>query len=292
MIPFVLASIAAVAAAGVLNRRRVIRTIESEFGSRFGADADAIVDGAEGFTLKGTTGRGLLLLHGSGDSPQSLRYLAGRLNAAGYGVHVPLLPGHGRTPYAFDVATANDYHDAVRAALAEVSACHPWVGVIGLSMGGALGARLVTESSGVRVLVLLAPYMIPPRDVRTVRGVSWLWSPLAPYLRGRGEASVRDPAARSASHAYGWFSARALEALTTTADAGRRALPKLALPILVIHSAQDNRIPRALAEEALADITAPVERHWLEGCGHVITVDYCKDTVAELVLAFLARHAG
>ena len=279
-------------AAAVLNRRRVIRTIESEYGSRFRADADDVADGAEGFTLTGTTGRGLLLLHGSGDSPQSLRYLADRLNAAGYGVHAPLLPGHGRTPYAFGVATANDYHDAVRAALAEVSAFHTWVGVVGLSMGAALAARLVAESSGVRLLVLLAPYMIPPRDVRTVRWVSWLWSPLVPYLRGRGEASVHDPAARSASHAYGWFSAGALEALIATTDAGRRALPKLALPMLVIHSTQDNRIPRALAEEALAAITVPVERHWLEGCGHVITVDYCKDTVAELVLAFLARHAG
>ena len=292
MIPFVLASIAVATAAGLLHRRRVIRTIESEFASRLGVDAHEVADGAEGFTLAGTTGRGLLLLHGSGDTPQSLRYLADHLHAAGYGVHAPLLPGHGRTPYAFDVATATEYHDAVRAAFAEVRASHAWVGVIGLSMGGALAARLAVDSSGVRVLVLLVPYMIPPRDVRTARTVSWLWSPLAPYLRGRGETSVRDPAARTASHAYGWFSAGALEALITTADDGRRALPKLALPVLVIHSTQDNRIPRALAEEALAAITAPIERHWLEGCGHVITVDYCKDTVAELVLAFLARHAG
>ena len=292
MIPLVLASIAVMAAAGALNRRRVMRTIEGEYGSRFRADAAGIADGAEGFTLKGTTGRGLLLLHGSGDSPQSLRYLAGRLHAAGYGVHAPLLPGHGRTPDAFAAATADDYYDEARKALAEVRASHSWVGVVGLSMGGAIAARLVTESAGVRVLVLLAPYLIPPRDVRIVRGASWLWSPLAPYLRGRGEASVHDPVARNASRAYGSFSAGALDALVATAAAGRLALPKLALPTLVIHSMQDNRIPRALAEEALGIMTAPVERHWLEGCGHVITVDYCKETVAELVLAFLARHAS
>jgi len=61
---------------------------------------------------------------------------------------------------------------------------------------------------------------------------------------------------------------------------------------LVINSTQDNRIPRELAERVLGMITAPVEQHWLEGCGHVITVDYCKDEVARLVVAFLARHAG
>jgi carboxylesterase len=287
LVPVVLA-----AAAGVLNRRRVMRTIEREYTDRFPVDANGIVAGAEGFTLNGTNGRHLLLLHGSGDTPQSLRYLADRLNAAGYGVHAPLLPGHGRSPHAFASATAAEYHDAARRALAELSASHAWIGVVGLSMGGALAAKIATESSDVRVLVLLAPYMIVPRDVRVIRKASWLWSPAAPYLRGRGEASVHDPVAQNASRAYGSFSAGALDALDATAVAGHRALPELTMPMLVINSEQDNRIPRALAQETLDAIKAPVERHWLKGCGHVITVDYCKDAVAELVLAFLAGHAG
>ena len=293
MIPIVLlVPVVLAAAAGVLNRRRVMRTIEREYTGRFPVDANGIVAGAEGFTLNGTNGRHLLLLHGSGDTPQSLRYLADRLNAAGYGVHAPLLPGHGRSPHAFASATAAEYHDAARRALAELSASHAWIGVVGLSMGGALAAKIATESSDVRVLVLLAPYMIVPRDVRVIRKASWLWSPVAPYLRGRGEASVHDPVAQNASRAYGSFSAGALDALDATAVAGYRALPELTMPMLVINSEQDNRIPRALAQETLDAIKAPVERHWLKGCGHVITVDYCKDTVAELVLAFLARHAG
>ena len=293
MIPIVLlAPVALAVAAGVLNRRRVMRTIEREYAVRFPVDANGIAVGAEGFTLKGTNGRGLLLLHGSGDTPQSLRYLAGRLNAAGYDAHVPLLPGHGRTPHAFAAASAAEYHDAARRALAALSASHAWIAVVGLSMGGALAATIATESSDVQVLVLLAPYMIPPRDVRVVRGTSWLWSLAAPYLRGRGEASVHDPVARDASRAYGSFSAGALDALVATAAAGYRALPELMVPMLVINSEQDNRIPRVLAQETLDAIKAPVERHWLKGCGHVITVDYCKDAVAELVLAFLARHAG
>lgn len=293
MIPIVLlAPVVLAAVAGVLNRRRVMRTIDREYASRFPVDANGIAAGADGFTLPGTNGCGLLLLHGSGDTPQSLRYLADKLNAAGYGVRALLLPGHGRSPHAFATATAAEYHDAARHALAELSASHAWIAVVGLSMGGALAARLATESSEVRVLVLLAPYMIPPRDVRVVRGTSWLWSPAAPYLRGRGEASVHDPVARDASRAYGSFSAGALDALVATAASGYRALPALTLPTLVINSAHDNRIPPVLAQKTLSAIKAPVEQHWLEGCGHVITVDYCKDAVAELVLAFLARHAG
>ena len=43
---------------------------------------------------------------------------------------------------------------------------------------------------------------------------------------------------------------------------------------------------------ALERIRAPLEQYWVNGCGHVITVDYCKDAVANHVEAFLARHAG
>lgn len=242
--------------------------------------------------LAGTNGRALLMLHGSGDTPQSLRYLGERLHDAGYTVYAPLLPGHGRSPREFALASAVDYHDVARRALDELRVSHAWLGLIGLSMGGALAAQLAVEAPNVRVLVLLAPYLEPPPDVRWARDTSWLWGLTAPYLRGRGEDSVHDVAARQESRAYGTFSAGAIGALIETAEAGRRALPELTQPTLVINSEEDNRIPRAMALAALEEIRALTERHWVTGCGHVITVDYCKDTVAQLVLAFLARHAG
>jgi len=285
-------AVAATAAGLAVTGRRAARRLEDEYASRYPEGADGVVGGAEGFILKGTNGRRLLMLHGSGDSPQSLRYLADRLNASGYTVQVPLLPGHGRSPRAFATATASDYHLAAQGALSALTVSDGWIAVIGLSMGGALAARLCAESTRVQALVLLAPYLTPPTDVQAARALSWLWSPLMPYVRGGGEASVHDPVARDASRAYGTFSAGALSALVETAATGRRAIPRLRLPTLVINSEHDNRIPRALAQAAVNAFTVPVEVHWLDGCGHVITVDYCKDVVADLVLAFLARHAG
>ncbi|MEP6619225.1 MAG: alpha/beta fold hydrolase [bacterium] len=277
-----------------INRRRVARAVERQYAVGHPTNTDGIVVGAEGFILRSTPAtdaRALLLLHGSGDSPQSLRRLADRLCMAGYTVHVPLLPGHGRSPRAFARATADDYLAEARKGLEAARASARWVGVIGLSMGGALAARITAEATDVRVLVLLAPYLMTPRPVRLGARTRWLWSPFVKYLGGGGEASVHDPAARAASHAYGSFSARALSALDRTAVAGRAALPVLSTPTLVINSAQDNRIPRPFAEQVLTEISAPVESHWVTGCGHVITVDYCADTVSDLVVAFLARHA-
>lgn len=291
---FALASVlaAAVAAVAVVgNRRHLAHTVERDYAEGHPAGADGVVRGAEGFSLGGTNGRGVLLLHGSGDSPQSLRYLAARLQAHGYTVHAPLLPGHGRSPRAFATADAGEYFEAARNALNALSASFHWTAIIGLSMGGALAAKLAAATTDVRALVLLAPYVITPNQVRTGVRWSWLWKAFVPYVQGGGAMSVHDAVARGASHAYGTFSAGSLKALTATAKAGHDALSKLVVPTLVINSAQDNRIPRSFAERAVLEITAPVESRWVTGCGHVITVDYCKDAVVDLVVDFLARHA-
>ena len=281
-----------VAAAGLANRVRVARQMETEYARRFPHDAHGVADGAQEFRLAGTNGKALLLLHGSGDTPQSLRYLGERLHTAGYTVYAPLLSGHGRSPHAFARATANDYHNDVSTALTALRLSHTWVGIVGLSMGGALAAFATSKATDIRVLILLAPYLCPPSNVRMAKRSSWIWGWTAPYLRGRGEASVHDEAARNKSRAYGSFSGGALAALVASADAGFGALPTLTLPMLVVNSENDNRIPRDAAECALREIRVPVETHWVSGCGHVITVDYCKSRVAGLVLSFLARHAG
>lgn len=283
--------LAAAVTAGLL-RLRAMRRAEHAYAQRRPPNVNGVVPGAEGFTLEGNTGHALLLLHGFGDTPQTLRYLGGRLHVAGFTVHAPLLPGHGRGLRDFATASADDYIEAARRELARLRERASWIGVVGLSMGGALAARLVAEAGDVRVLALLAPYLTPPRAVSLVGRTAPLWSVVTPYIAGRaGDASVHDPAARDSSYAYGVFPPRAVRALCATAAAGRRALPSITVPTLVVNSREDNRIPLAMAETATASLAGPTERQWVTGCGHVITIDYCRDAVANLVLDFLARHA-
>jgi carboxylesterase len=270
-------------------RRGAVTRADAEYHARFPTGPEGVVAGAEGFTLHGSTGRGLLLLHGSGDTPQTLRFLAGRLHAAGYTVHVPLLPGHGRAPSAFLAVHAADYRAAADAALDLLRREASWIGVVGLSMGGALAVPLAAGAGDVRALVLLAPYLEPPPLVRWIARLGPVWGPLVPFLDGRGEGSVHDTASGLASRAYGVFSANAMRALVETAATGQRALAAVTVPTLIIHSREDIRIPTAIAERASATLRAPAERHWVTGCGHVITVDYCKQVVADLVLDFLTR---
>src|SRR5258705_13006268 len=126
------------AAAGAAAARiGAARRIEHAYTMRRPPASDGIVPGAGGFTLRGSGARALLLLHGSGDTPQTLRYLGGRLHEEGFTVHAPLLPGHGRGLRDFADATADDYIRTARAELDGLLARFPWVGVLGLSMGGA-----------------------------------------------------------------------------------------------------------------------------------------------------------
>ncbi|MEO8560424.1 MAG: alpha/beta fold hydrolase [bacterium] len=286
----VLAALAATLG-GIALSRGAARRAEHEYAARRVPGPDGVVPGAEGFMLRGSNGRALLLVHGSGDTPQTLRYLAGRLQAAGFTVSAPLLPGHGRGLRDFATATAADYVRCVREELDRLRAEFAWVGLVGLSMGGALATRLAAKDLDVRVLVLLAPYLTPPVSVTLVGRLARLSELVFPYLGGRGDASVHDPIARAESFSYGAFPPGAVGALVETAAAARRALPLVTAPTLVVQSREDNRIPFALAERATGSLRAPTERHWVAGCGHVITVDYCRAEVASLVLDFLARHA-
>jgi len=62
---------------------------------------------------------------------------------------------------------------------------------------------------------------------------------------------------------------------------------------LYIQSREDNRLTMNAAEETFAAIGSPVKRlEWVSGSGHVITVDYARDRVAELVGSWMAKCLG
>src|SRR4051794_33989027 len=84
-----------VIAAALRERRIGALTALSMTRRRLGADG--LVIGAEGFTLARENAPAVLLIHGAGDTPQTLRYLAEYLHRRGFHVEVPLLPGHGRS---------------------------------------------------------------------------------------------------------------------------------------------------------------------------------------------------
>lgn len=298
--PLPIAPLLGLAAAGVaggvaaLWRQRHCRRVERAWRERFTLGNDGIVAGAEGFTLERAGAPAVLLLHGFGDTPASLRYLGTALHAAGYAVHAPLLPGHGRAIRAFQEVRADRWLTAARDALRVLCARHEWVAVAGLSMGGALAVRLATDEelgSRVHALVLLAPYLVPPAPVRVAAFCSRGWGALVPYVSTQDPRSIQDQAERGRALGYGVATPAALRALVATAQGAFDVLPQVRCPTLMVVSRHDHRVAAAAAERAFAQLGARERRLvWRDVGGHILPVDHGRDAVFTATLEWLAAH--
>lgn len=291
MIPYVLLAIVVIAA---MTRAASRRRVERSVASRLPVGADGIVPGAGPIELCVPGSRDVvLLIHGFGDSPDTLRFLAADLYARGFSVYAPLLPGHGRTLEAFRASAHGAWLNAARDAYANVAARYERVGMVGLSMGGALAVLVATDQPQLAALALLAPYIEPPRALRWFARVAPAAGTVMPYFgRGVGNArSIRDPEERARSLGYGAATPRLLADLDALATAARAALGRVRAPTLYVQSRQDNRLTIHAAEETFAAIGAPVKRlEWVSGSGHVITVDYARERVGELVTSWMVDH--
>ena len=279
--------------------------------ARLPLGADGIIGGAAGLVRPASGRRAALILHGFGDTPQTLTYLADHLHGLGFSVHAPLLPGHGRTLAEFSLSGADAWLGEARREFNALRESFEFVGLVGVSMGGALSVILAAQSGdqpqgamadahraergekrGPDALVLLAPYLsMRPRADRLAT-VHWMISPFARYLPSREEASIRDAAERARNRGFGTVTPGLLAQLRRVVQRAQGALPAVRQPTLVIQSRDDNRIDAAAATRTFERLgSAEKQFVWTEGGGHVITVDTGRERVLTLTGEWLLRWA-
>lgn len=250
-----------------------------------------MIPGAEGISLMDGKSSGVLLLHGFGDTPQTLRALAAHLHDSGYDVAAPLLPGHGTNMESFMRSRREDWLACARVELARMQSTHSSVALAGLSMGGALAAILAAETPDIPALVLMAPYLNMPPTLKVAAATHWAWGGLAGARKGSNPGSILDPVERARNLGYGVYSGRLLYELWRLAARARRALAKITVPTLLIQSRDDPRIAPTVARDAFSAIrSADKKLVWVEGAGHIITVDYGRAQVFEQVKQWIADH--
>lgn len=279
-----LAAVVALVLVVRLSRGRAWSAVES----RHPLGPDGVIVGAAGYELARPDAPAVLLLHGAGDTPQTVRYLAEELYERGFHVLAPLLPGHGRTIREFSQVTADALTSAAFESYRALRDRHTWVGIIGVSMGGALAVQVAAATPDLPALGLVAPYLaMRPRASRLAR-TSRVWGVLVPAFASAEGFSIRDADERKKSLAYGAFTAGALRALYATVQRAVLALPRVAAPTLVIQSREDNRIETDDAEQAFARLGAREKRlEWVTGAAHIITVDYGRERVIEMLASWM-----
>lgn len=286
-----LAALVVLAAAGWFFRARYMRAMDELSMRHRRLGSDGIVIGGEGFVLERAGAPAVLLLHGAGDTPQTLRYLAAGFHAGGFHVVAPLLPGHGRRLADFDRASADDLVTASRSHYAGLCAEREWVGIIGVSMGGALAVLVAADAPELPALGLVAPYLAMPARVERAARWSALWGLVMPAVQSADGLSVLDPVERANSLAYGVFTPRSLRALAAVVRRARAALPRVQSPTLMVQSRQDNRISVASGERAFSLLGAREKRlEWTSGAGHVITIDFGRERVIDALVSWMQSH--
>jgi len=287
----VLIALLVVAGAVMVARTRATTRARDAVSARLTRGSDGIVAGAAPIDLPADGRYGLLLVHGFGDTPQTLRYLAAHMHARGWGVRAPLLPGHGRTLDEFATTRADQWIDFAREELVKLRSQYETIAIVGLSMGGSLATILAGDARDIRALVLLAPYLSMPTRLRRAAGMHRALGAVFPFLRGGGDRSIRDPVEAAQNLAYGYATPRLVFELGRVVDRARAAAPAVSAPTLVVQSRQDNRIPPDAAERAFNLFTVPDRRLlWTEGNGHIITVDYGRQAVFAAVTDWLETH--
>lgn len=285
------AALAAIAAAAGLRAVYPL-VVERRAARRRRLGRDGLVEGAAPIDLPMAGAPAALLLHGGGDTPQVMAGLAAFLHERGYAVRAPLLDAHGRALEALARANARVWRENVAVQYAELCADHDWVAVVGLSMGGALAVGLAAElGDDLPAMVLLAPYLEMPAAVQRLARSSRFWRWLLPYFPSGGQRSIHDPAAAARGLSHGVLTPAALRAFYETMRSGRDAAPRVRAPTLMLQSREDNRIAATSAESAFRALGSEEKKLvWVDGAGHVITVDYGHERVFALVAEWLDAH--
>ncbi|MEG3177826.1 alpha/beta fold hydrolase BchO [Sphingomonas sp. RB3P16] len=248
----------------------------------------------------------LLLLHGTGAATHSWRDLAPML-AEHFTIVAPDLPGHGfTTGRPSGGLTMTGMAGAVASLLRALDIAP--TAIVGHSAGAAIGARMILDGhTDPRALIGLNPALQPFPGLAAklfptlARGL--FVNPFAPHVfaalaRGPGEAGrflTRATGSRLDAAGVDFYrrlfatSAQCEGAITMMAswdlDTLAHDLPRLDLPVLLVHGAKDSAIPRSSVEAAAAAV-AGSRIEILPDVGHLAHEEQPAE-VAALIRAFL-----
>lgn len=242
-----------------------------------------LIPGAEPWSHQGGS-VGALVLHGFTGHPGSMRGVAEALAGAGFTVELPLLPGHGTKVEDMIPTGFVDWIGAAEATFQDLAARCERVVVVGLSMGGALGAWLGSEHPEIAGLVLINAVVSAPPGMR--EAVEQVMATGADRFEGIG-SDIADP--DQVETAYAETPLAPLLTLFAAADEFADRLGRITSPVLVVTSTQDHVVPPENSDLIAEKVAGPVERLRCERSYHVVTMDFDKDLVIAATVDFATK---
>jgi carboxylesterase len=229
---------------------------------------------------------GVLLSHGWTATTAEVRLLAEFLNARGYTVSCPLLPGHGTTVQEMNRCRWQDWLSALEKAYQELSQKCQKVAVGGESMGALL--TLYLSSLHPEIAAVLS-------NAVAITTVSPLMKRIVPLIALFKEYRYRKPEPWTiVDDRWKGYPVEPFPAAVQLFRLQAALLPRLGLikqPILILHGRLDTSALPESAEILYRSVSSPVkELHWLEKSHHCLLLDEEWEQAANLTAQFLERN--
>jgi carboxylesterase len=243
--------------------------------------------GAEAYRRDGGP-TGVLLCHGFTGSPQSLRPWAEYLAAAGLGVSLPRLPGHGTTWQEMARTRWEDWFAEVNRAFDELRSRSDEIFVMGLSMGGCLALRLAElRRDAIRGLALVNPSVTS--DSALQFAALQVLKYVLPSVKGIA-SDIKKPGATEAG--YDRTPLKAAASLPGLWRTTQQHLAELTQPVLVFHSETDHVVGPASVRLLTSALPASqIEVRELSDSYHVATLDNDAEAIFAASLEFVRIHS-
>jgi carboxylesterase len=233
---------------------------------------------------------GCLVTHGFTGAPKEMRWLGEYLNHQGYTVCGIRLNGHATRPEDMIRSRWQDWLLSVEDGYNLLRSCTDQVFLLGLSMGGILSLTSASLLPVRGVVAMSTPYDLPaiPLPLSIVRFLSHF----KPYLPKGDEPGGGwfDKAAYQQHVSYPQNPLRSAVELKYLIGEMHAALPKISVPVLLIHSHDDAYVIKDSMQQIFDHLTTP-DKHmlWVEGGGHVITEEPTRATVFKAAADFIER---
>jgi len=253
---------------------------------------------------------GALLLHGLTGAPTEMRGVGEHLRGLGYTVRAPLLPGHGTHHHDLDRTTRHEWTNAAALHLRKMRSELRQVFIVGQSLGALVALHLAATAAmgdgsgdnsvgvvggvgvgGVGGVVALAPALMVSR-------AAW-FTHLAPLVGLRffpkneeRNVDLKDKAQLREVWSYSHTPLRAVREILALQREVRPLLGGVRLPLLVMQGRHDRTV-RSASAHAVVDGVGSVDKElvWLEGSGHIVSVDADRADVCARIARFIAaRH--
>ncbi len=209
-------------------------------------------------TLKGKGKKALLLIHGYTSTPQGFRRFAKYLQANGYGVRAPLLPGHGTVPEHLEKITWQEWLYTVEKEYWKLKERYSRVGIVGVSLGGNLSLLLASKYQKINGVVCIGTPM--KLKFSNAYKTAILFSPVKKYLKKRYPKWVIKNVKSLRSTSYGIVPLKNIKQLMEVIEESKKMLSEVQCPVLILQAHPDIVIRKKSAKTIFEKISSENKR--------------------------------